>query len=123
MEKENYELYKFEAENVQVLYFLVKPITVEKSYVIPIDHIGAKFLGTYNRTKMTVHCETVGDCSCDIYRKWILDFNNQRKQFDNLELTKVTDSTVLKTVVDFIGLGDEKTILAKKEFVKEHLKI
>lgn len=57
-----------------------------------------------------------------IYRKWTLDFNSQRKQFDNLELTKVSNLTVLKLVVDFIGLGDEKTILAKKEFLKNHLK-
>lgn len=122
MGTENYELYKFNAKNIQAMYFLVKPITVEKSWVIPIDHAGAQFLGTYNRVKITFDCTTVGDCSCDIYRKWTLDFNNQRKQFDNLELTKVTDSTVLKLVVDFIELGDEKTILAKKEFLKNHLK-
>lgn len=119
---ENYELYKFEAKNCQALYFLVKSITPEKRYVIPIDHTGAQFLGTYNRVKITFNCETVGDCSCDIYRKWILDFNNQRKQFDNLELTKVNNLAVLKSVVDFIGLGDEKTILTKKEFLKNHLK-
>lgn len=122
MEKENYELYKFEAENCQALYFLVKPITVEKRWVIPIEHAGAKFLGTYDRVKMTITCKTVGDCSCDVYKKWILDFNNQRKQFDNLELTKVNNLAVLKSVVDFIGLGDEKTILTKKEFLKNHLK-
>ena len=123
METENYELYKFNAENIQELYFLVKPITPEKRYIIPIDHAGAKFLDTYNRTKMTVHCETIGDCSCDIYRKYTLDFNNQRKQLDNLELTTVTNLSVLKSVVDFIGLGDEKTVLAKKEFIKNHLKL
>lgn len=122
MEKENYELYKFEAKNCKALYFLIKPITVEKRWVIPIEHAGAKFLGTYNRTKITIRCETIGDCSCDIYRKWTFEFNQQRKKLDNLKLTKVTDLSVLKKVVDFIGLGDEKTILAKKEFVKNHLK-
>lgn len=97
METENYELYKFDAENVQALYFLVKPISVEKSYVIPIDHAGALFLGTYNRVKMVIDCESVGDCSYDAsYRKCFLKFNNQRKQLDNLKLTKVTDLSVLK---------------------------
>lgn len=123
MEKANYELYKFEAKNCKALYFLIKPITVEKRWVIPIDHAGAYFLGTYNRVKMVIDCEAVGDCSYDAsYRKWSLEFNQQRKQLENLELKKMTDLYVLKTVVDFIELGDERTICAKKEFIKDHLK-
>lgn len=121
MQDQEYQLVTMVTNN-QYYYMLIKeiekPITEvdHKYFVIPLDHITADLLGSYDRIQIQIHKNL---------DKTIIF--NKIKTFDKIKTSVkkptfyINELHAFDVLVDFITLGDMVTRDTKREFIKNYV--
>lgn len=119
MQDQEYQLVTMVTNN-QYYYMLIKeinqPITEvdHKYFLIPLDHITAELLDSYDRIQTRIHVEiNKQDDKNIIFDKTKTSVKNPTFYINELHAFDV--------LVDFIALGDQSTRNNKKEFIKDYV--